>query len=70
MTGLALLGGGDRLAAGRHRSLAAAVEWSYRLLAEDERRVFRALSVFPAPFTLEAAEAVAGGVPARRCCTW
>jgi len=28
--------------------------------AEDERRVFRLLSVFPAPFTLEAAEAVAG----------
>jgi predicted ATPase/DNA-binding CsgD family transcriptional regulator len=56
----ALLSGGDRLAAGRHRSLAAAVEWSYRLLDEGERRVFRALSVFPGPFTLEAAEAVAG----------
>jgi predicted ATPase/DNA-binding CsgD family transcriptional regulator len=55
-----LLAGGDRLAPGRHRSLAAAVEWSYRLLGEDERRVFRALSVFPGPFTLAAAEAVAG----------
>jgi predicted ATPase len=55
-----LLTAGDRLAPGRHRSLAAAVEWSYRLLGEDERRVFRHLSVFPAPFTLEAAEAVAG----------
>ena len=44
----------------RHRSLAAAVEWSYQLLDEDERRVFRAVSVFPGPFTLEAAEAVAG----------
>jgi predicted ATPase len=30
---LALLAGGDRLAAGRHRSLAAAAQWSYRLLA-------------------------------------
>jgi predicted ATPase/DNA-binding CsgD family transcriptional regulator len=61
-----LLTGGDRLAAGRHRSLAAAVEWSYQLLAEPEQRVFRAVSVFPAPFTLEAAEAVAGqgAVPA------
>ena len=56
----ALLTGGDRLAAGRQRSLAATVEWSYQLLAEDERRVFRAVSVFPAGFTLEGAEAVAG----------
>ena len=63
---LALLAGGDRLAAGRHRSLAAAMQWSYQLLAEDEQRVFRHLSVFPVPFTLEAAEAVAGqgAVPA------
>ena len=57
---LGLPAGGDRLAVGRHRSLAAAADWSYQLLAEDERRVFRRLSVFPAPFTLEAAEAVAG----------
>jgi predicted ATPase/DNA-binding CsgD family transcriptional regulator len=57
---LGLLGGGDRLAAGRHRSLAAAAQWSYELLDEQERRVFRLVSVFPAPFTLEAAGAVAG----------
>ena len=56
----ALLTEGDRLAADRHRSLAATVEWSYQLLEERERRVFRAISVFPAGFTLEAAEAVAG----------
>ena len=55
----ALLTAGDRLT-GRHRSLAAMVEWSYRLLDGHEQRVFRALSVFPGPFTLEAAEAVAG----------
>jgi predicted ATPase/DNA-binding CsgD family transcriptional regulator len=54
----ALLAGGDRLAPSRQRSLAAAVEWSYQLL--DERRAFRAVSVFPGPFTLEGAEAVAG----------
>jgi predicted ATPase/DNA-binding CsgD family transcriptional regulator len=55
-----LLAGGDRLAAARHRSLAATVEWSYQLLSEQEQRVFRQVSVFPAPFTLEGAEAVAG----------
>jgi predicted ATPase/DNA-binding CsgD family transcriptional regulator/transcriptional regulator with XRE-family HTH domain len=56
----ALLTEGDRGAAGRHRSLAATVEWSYLLLDDRERRVFRAVSVFPAGFTLEAAEAIAG----------
>ena len=55
-----LLAGGDRLAPGRQRSLAATVEWSYRLLDERERRVFRQVSVFSGPFTLEGAEAVAG----------
>ncbi|HTT54910.1 MAG TPA: hypothetical protein VMH35_26260, partial [Streptosporangiaceae bacterium] len=55
-----LLVGGDRLAAGRHRSLAATVQWSYQLLDDRERQVFRAVSVFPGPFTLEGAEAVAG----------
>jgi predicted ATPase len=55
-----LLETGDRLAADRQRSLAAAVEWSYRLLSERERRVFRAVSVFPGSFTLDGVEAVAG----------
>jgi predicted ATPase/DNA-binding CsgD family transcriptional regulator/transcriptional regulator with XRE-family HTH domain len=56
----ALLTGGDRLAPARHRSLSATVEWSYQLLDDRERRVFRLMSVFPGAFTLEAAEAVAG----------
>jgi predicted ATPase/DNA-binding CsgD family transcriptional regulator len=56
----ALLSGGDRLAPSRQRSLAATVQWSYQLLDDTERRVFRAVSVFPGPFTLEGAEAVAG----------
>jgi predicted ATPase/DNA-binding CsgD family transcriptional regulator/DNA-binding XRE family transcriptional regulator len=56
----ALLTAGDRLAPDRHRSLAATMEWSYQLLEERERHVFRAVSVFPGPFTLEGAEAVAG----------
>ena len=57
---LALLAGGDRTAAPRLRSLAAAVDWSYRLLSEDEQQVFRRLAVIPGPFTLEAAAALAG----------
>jgi predicted ATPase/DNA-binding CsgD family transcriptional regulator len=56
----ALLTAGDRLAPARQRSLEATVRWSYELLGEAERGVFRAVSVFPGPFTLEAAEAVAG----------
>jgi non-specific serine/threonine protein kinase len=57
---LPLLTSADRTAPARHRSLAATVEWSYRLLGPDEQRVFRRLTVFPAPFTLDAAVAVAG----------
>ena len=34
--------------------------WSYQLLDDHERLVFRAVSIFPGPFTLQAAEAVAG----------
>jgi predicted ATPase/DNA-binding CsgD family transcriptional regulator len=55
----ALLTAGDRLTE-RHRSLAAMIDWSHQLLDRHEQQVFRALSVFPGPFTLEAAEAVAG----------
>jgi DNA-binding CsgD family transcriptional regulator len=55
-----LLTTGDRTAADRQRSLTATVQWSYQLLDEHEQRVFRLISMFPGPFTLEAAEAVAG----------
>jgi predicted ATPase/class 3 adenylate cyclase/DNA-binding CsgD family transcriptional regulator len=56
----ALLATPERTAPSRQRSLAATVEWSYQLLDETGQRVFRAVSVFPGPFTLEAAEAIAG----------
>jgi predicted ATPase/DNA-binding CsgD family transcriptional regulator len=55
-----LLAGKDPRAVSRHRSLVSVADWSYRLLGEPEQRVFRRLAVFPGPFTLEAAEAVAG----------
>ena len=57
---LRLLTGRDRLAAARHRSLTAVADWSYQLLSAPEQRAFRRLAVFPGPFTLAAAEAVAG----------
>ena len=66
----ALLTGADRLAAARQRSLAATVDWSYQLLDEEQRRVFRGGGGLPGPFTLEAAEAVAGSSRRRRCCIW
>jgi predicted ATPase/DNA-binding CsgD family transcriptional regulator len=57
----ALLARGDRgPAPARHRSLAATADWSYQLLSEGDRQAFRRVSVFPSPFTLEAAEAIAG----------
>jgi predicted ATPase/DNA-binding CsgD family transcriptional regulator len=59
---LALLVTGNRAAQDRQRSLAATVDWSYQLLNEQEQSVFRALSVFPGPFPLAGAEAVAGPV--------
>jgi predicted ATPase/DNA-binding CsgD family transcriptional regulator len=42
----------------RHDSLGASLEWSYRLLDDRERRLFRCLSVFADGFTTEAARAV------------
>ena len=59
-----LLTAGSRTALPRHQTLRAAVGWSYDLLPGDERRLFARLSVFAGGFTLEAAEAVAGAVPA------
>jgi predicted ATPase/class 3 adenylate cyclase len=53
-----LLTGGSRTARERHQTLQAAVDWSYGLLAAQERAVFDRLSVFAGGWTLEAAEAV------------
>ncbi|MGY1616037.1 BTAD domain-containing putative transcriptional regulator [Geodermatophilus sp. SYSU D00691] len=58
--GLDLLAGGRRTSPSRHRSLRAVIDWSYRLLAEEEARLFRRLAVFPAAFTPDRAEAVCG----------
>jgi predicted ATPase/DNA-binding CsgD family transcriptional regulator len=57
---LQVLTRGSRTAPARHRSLWAMADWSYQLLSEPLRRSFRRLAIFPGPFTLEAAETVAG----------
>lgn len=42
----------------RHRTLVSAIDWSWDLLDERDRRVFAALAVFPGGFDLSSAETV------------
>jgi predicted ATPase/DNA-binding winged helix-turn-helix (wHTH) protein len=56
----ALLTSGRRTALPRHRTLRAALDWSYDLLAEEERALLCHLAAFPAGFTLDGAVAVSG----------
>jgi predicted ATPase/DNA-binding XRE family transcriptional regulator len=56
-----LLTAGSRTALPRHQTLRATMDWSFDLLSEPERMLFRRLSVFAGGFTLKAAEAVAAG---------
>jgi predicted ATPase/DNA-binding SARP family transcriptional activator/DNA-binding CsgD family transcriptional regulator len=57
---LRLLTDGGRTTVPRQRTLRGALDWSYNLLPELERKGLRRLSVFAGGWTLEAAEAVAG----------
>jgi predicted ATPase/DNA-binding SARP family transcriptional activator len=56
-----LLTGGGRTTVPRHQTLRAVVDWSWDLLGEDERAVWRRFSVFTGGATLEAAEQVCSG---------
>jgi predicted ATPase/DNA-binding SARP family transcriptional activator len=56
--GLRLLATGPRDAPARQRTLTAVIDWSWRLLTEPERVVFRRLAVHADGCTLAAAEAV------------
>ena len=53
-----LLRGGPRDAAARHRTLHAALHWSYDLLPEADRALFRRLAVFPGGCTARQAWAI------------
>ena len=51
-----LLASTQRSAPTRQQTLKATLDWSYTLLSDDERRLFRQLAVFVAGWPLEAAE--------------
>src|SRR5262249_51609075 len=54
----AVLTRGRRAALARQQTLRATIDWSYELLSETEKTVFRRLSVFRGDFTMDAARAV------------
>jgi len=56
-----LLTGGSRTALPRQQTLRALIDWSYGLLSESEKALFRRLAVFRGGWTLEAAEKVGSG---------
>ena len=56
---LPLLGMRRRASTARHQTMRAVVDWSYRLLSEEEQSFLRALGIFAGGFTVEAAAAVA-----------
>lgn len=53
-----LVTGGSRLSMPRQRTLQATFDWSHDLLSEEEKGVFRRLSVFAGGFTLDGVDAV------------
>ena len=55
---LKVLTGGARDLPERQQTLRAAIEWSYDLLMEGERQLFRRMAVFQGGTTLEALEAI------------
>jgi non-specific serine/threonine protein kinase len=55
---------GSRLASPRQQSLRALVDWSYQLCDEDERLLWRLLSVFAGSVDLETVEGVCRGTAA------
>lgn len=59
-----LLNGGFTNLPPHQQTLAAALEWSYQLLSEPEKQLFRRLGIFVGSCSLEAAQAIGGDIPA------
>ena len=57
-----LLTGGSRTALPRQQTLRAMIDWSYSLLSEQEKSLFRRLAVFVGGWTLEAAESICASI--------
>jgi len=57
---LSLLTGGARDLPERQRTLRKAIEWSYELLDEEQRRLFARVGVFVGGFAIEHAEVICG----------
>ncbi|HYU50719.1 MAG TPA: LuxR C-terminal-related transcriptional regulator [Candidatus Limnocylindria bacterium] len=57
---MSLLGTGDRSDLPRQRTMEGAIDWSYQLLARDERLLWARLSVFAGGFEIDAAQEVCG----------
>jgi predicted ATPase/DNA-binding CsgD family transcriptional regulator len=58
---LKLLTGGSKTQMPKQRTLRGALDWSYELLSEEEKKLFARLSVFVGGWTLEASEAAGAG---------
>ncbi|GLZ13224.1 SARP family transcriptional regulator [Actinomadura sp. NBRC 104425] len=56
-----LLTGGSRTALPRHQTLRSVVEWSWELLSDAERALWRRLALFTGGATLDSAETVCAG---------
>ena len=60
---LRLLTGGPRDADARHRTLRAAIDWSYQLLDPSERTLLQRFSVFAGPVRADAIAQICGEAP-------